>query len=315
MIGRLLHLGNPQRRRRPSRFSLGSIATLFVCLNVLVGSPVSASDRLTFVANVNGNWDLFAADEEGGDPKRLTSTLWDEKDPAWSQNPDRIIHASTDGHLNVVSLHSEDIEKIPILNRSSNHVTPGFSPDGKKIVYAEFVRERGDDSNLMIMDLESGQIRELIGQTGTQLWPAWSPDGSQIVYTNTACTADCGRVIQELWLVDASGGNARQLLLTNSMCQQPDWSPDGRKIAFSSDKAGNFDIWVLNLDDWSLERITDDESLDVSPAWSPDGKRMAFISNRSGGKMGIWIKNLASGELYNFRPFDDDKIVYRDVDW
>lgn len=84
--------------------------------------------------------------------------------------------------------------------------------------------------------------------------------------------------------------------MTNSLCQQPVWSTDGSRIAFSSDKSGNFDIWVLSLEDWKLEQITTEEGLDVNPAWSPDGRRLAFISTRT-GKMEIWIKDLKSGEM------------------
>ena len=102
--------------------------------------------------------------------------------------------------------------------------------------------------------------------------------------------------------------------MTNSLCQHSAWSWDGRHIAFASDKSGNFDIWVLSLDDWKMEQITLDERLDVSPAWSPDRKKVAFVSTRS-GIMEVWIKDLKNGELRRLKPFGNRDVECRDVAW
>jgi len=41
----------------------------------------NACSDMAFVANVDGNWDLFTANDNGKNPVRLTTTLYDEKDP------------------------------------------------------------------------------------------------------------------------------------------------------------------------------------------------------------------------------------------
>ena len=61
--------------------------------------------------------------------------------------------------------------------------------------------------------------------------------------------------------------------------RKPAWSPDGRQIAFSSNRAGNYEIFVMNEDgSGSPRRLTEG----VQPAWSPDGEKIAFSSNRAG---------------------------------
>jgi Tol biopolymer transport system component len=60
----------------------------------------------------------------------------------------------------------------------------------------------------------------------------------------------------------------------------PRVSPDGRRIALQMvDPArGNPDIWVEDLRDRSLVRVTASTGIDVLPVWSPDGKRLAYAS-------------------------------------
>lgn len=55
-----------------------------------------------------------------------------------------------------------------------------------------------------------------------------------------------------------------------------------RMLAFVSERDGNPEIYVINVDGTGLLRLTDDAGLDVDPAWSPDGKRIAFASDRAG---------------------------------
>ena len=50
------------------------------------------------------------------------------------------------------------------------------------------------------------------------------------------------------------------------------------QIAFVSDRAGNFQIWMVNSDGKGLKQITNMRDGACQPAWSPDGMRLAFIS-------------------------------------
>ena len=70
-------------------------------------------------------------------------------------------------------------------------------------------------------------------------------------------------------------------LLTNNAAtdDQPAWSPDGTKIAFTSDREGNTDIYVMNVDGSSPTRLTKyGPPWEVGlAAWSPDGTRIAYF--------------------------------------
>ena len=60
----------------------------------------------------------------------------------------------------------------------------------------------------------------------------------------------------------------------------PRLSPDGKRIARQWVDAvrGNPDIWVENLQDGGLVRVTTAAATDLLPVWSPDGRRLAYGS-------------------------------------
>ena len=60
----------------------------------------------------------------------------------------------------------------------------------------------------------------------------------------------------------------------------PRLSPDGRRMArqIVDPARGNPDIWVEDLQDGSLVRVTTATGSDLLPVWSPDGLRLAYGS-------------------------------------
>ncbi|MDE0424235.1 MAG: hypothetical protein OXN25_05160 [Candidatus Poribacteria bacterium] len=59
-------------------------------------------------------------------------------------------------------------------------------------------------------------------------------------------------------------------------------APKTEKIVFSSNRRGNWDIYVMNPDGKNQVRLTKSPLVDVSPVWSPTGEQILFVSYRDG---------------------------------
>lgn len=73
-------------------------------------------------------------------------------------------------------------------------------------------------------------------------------------------------------------------------------SPDRTRIAMSSNRAGSFDIWVMDADGRNLRQLTSDSTASESePAWLPDESAIVYTAG-AGGASQLAIVPVDSGE-------------------
>ncbi|MCF8027332.1 MAG: hypothetical protein K9K81_03125 [Desulfobacteraceae bacterium] len=270
--------------------------------------------NLVFLANFENNWDVVLWEGSDKPAKRLTKTPWDEKDPCLSPSGNRIAYTTTDGVLHIIDLESGKTNQLVFEKCPGKWESPSFSADGKKLVCSYFKPEAKDRAVLGVIDTESEKVEFIFDQYCPQFTPSRSPRKARLAYACTHCSSSCGKIIQEIWVADLSSGKSRQLAMTNAHCQEPAWSPDESEVAFCADISGNFDIWSADAKTGELTQITDHDAMDESPSFSPDGEKIAFISTRS-GRSGIYLKALDTGNVNELKPFANNDIEYRELDW
>jgi Tol biopolymer transport system component/formylglycine-generating enzyme required for sulfatase activity len=80
----------------------------------------------------------------------------------------------------------------------------------------------------------------------------------------------------------------------------------GGRIAFESNRDGNWEIYVMNVDSSEQTNLTNNPAYDRGPSRSPDGRRIAFESNRD-GNWEIYVMNADSSgvtRLTNHPDYD-----------
>ena len=101
-----------------------------------------------------------------------------------------------------------------------------------------------------------------------------------------------GSVVLGTWI----GADVQPLTGDPGDDTSPSWSPpgEGSRIAFDSNRAGDYDIYVMNEDGSSVTQLTSGSGQDTDPSWSPE----ALFD----GVLGSQIAFLRSGDIYVIRP-------------
>jgi TolB protein len=107
--------------------------------------------------------------------------------------------------------------------------------------------------------------------------PAWSADGEWLAYVSFE------RRVSSIYVQRVRTGERRMVSARAGINGSPAWSPDGKQLALTlSGRAGNLDIYTLDLASQTLKRLTDDAGIDTEAVYSPEGAQIYFTSDRSG---------------------------------
>ena len=206
---------------------------------------------------------------------------------------------------------------------------PAFSSEGTRIAFNS-TRADSDsaaDWDIYVMNAAGNNERRLTtdapaANTVNDVEPYWFPSDRKLAFRRD----ETDPANANIWTVslDENGNPAgEQRFTTNAASDtQPAVSPNGRLLAFSSNRDGDWEVYVMkaNLPEGPNNvprRLTNntrtssfvDEMRDHNPDWSPDGTRIVFESNRDGDDEvfvmnadGTAQKNLTRNTLSDIDP-------------
>ncbi|UCC84230.1 MAG: PD40 domain-containing protein [Gemmatimonadota bacterium] len=202
--------------------------------------------ELFFLSSRSGSQQVWSVPAGGGEPRQLT----DDAEmypyaPRWLSGRERLIYTEG-GAIGALDPASGTTDTIPFVAR-------------------------------MLLRRETYERkRPQLHEPGDRVhargiyWPAPSPDGSRIAFA----------ALGDLWLRHADGRVER---LTDGPADDgdPAWSPDGRAIAYVSDEAGDYQLYVLDLESGARRQVTDLSGHVTSPLWHPSGDSIVYVQGTS----------------------------------
>lgn len=141
-------------------------------------------------------------------------------------------------------------------------------------------------TSLYVMNA-NGTLQTRLISDGFSHWnPAWSHDGKKIAFA-VAPGAD-NNAPSQIYVAKADGSDP--VRITNDKFDEwgPAWSPDASKITFTSNRDGEYKLYMMNADGSNVTRLTNFSAFLSS--WSPDGSKIVFYSHRDGSNQ-LYIMN------------------------
>nr|PZN90995.1 MAG: peptidase S9 [bacterium] len=266
-------------------------------LNVRTATAPSLSPdgrKLAFRTQISGAPQLWVVDATGGWPRQLTFG-----EPvtfhAWSPAGDWIIYGvdrggdEREGFYLISPDGTRERELLP--PSDAFRVFGDFTRDGRRIVYATTERN-GVDFDIHLLDIETGEDREIFrGRMGLYA-AAWRPDGGAVLLTEAR-----GEDANDVYLYDVATGRLDTLFSPPDRASYDSfqWTPDGSGFYLATNQEGEYaalayydvarrELFILEAPDSDVEDV----------ALSADGRFIAWTTNE-GGYSALHVRDLGPG--------------------
>jgi len=237
--------------------------------------------------------DILLYDADNQEVTRITENEYNDGKPAWAG--DSIYFLSDMGpdfRLNIWEYDTNSEEMSQITNYDEFDIS--FLSAGPE----DLVFEMG--GGLYLMDLETQDITEVDVDVVSDL-ALEIPRREDVSGNITNMTASPGskRVVfearGELFNVPVSDGYSENLTRSSgAFDRHPTWSPDGESVAFWSDREGEYNIYIRNMGNGEVRKLTDrEEGYGYSLYWSPNSNHIAFIDETNT----IYVVNAENGDV------------------
>tara|TARA_B100001971_G_C18268046_1_gene596748 strand:- start:196015 stop:197847 length:1833 start_codon:yes stop_codon:yes gene_type:complete len=244
-----------------------------------------------------------------------------------------------------IALMTEDGDYKLITYGDQWHLYPNISPDGNRVVYA-----KGDDANslsLYLHDLRTGRIERLT-DPGFVVHPSFAKAGKRIYfsikvnttqkiaymdlngsreihYINEEMPAFFPKAFQnaERLIYQRNNGKVREIVLYDVKADKkeviakgmsPSLSKDEKLIAFTALENDNWDIFIYDRFNKTIQRVTSNAARDFSPHFNNAGDLLYTNDQVNEGTFGLYLKkkeNLTNTQIEGIEVLQSsDKSFY-----
>ncbi len=237
-----------------------------------INPAVAGNGRLaTFASREGSSYELFTAQLSAtwktrqpvfAEVNRLTIDSLEQTNPTISADGS-LIAFSVDGGIELMNADGQNRRSLV---SGGNFITlsPSISPDGKSVA---FLSNRDGKNEIWVVETQNGQLRQLTKDAGVVGGINWSPDSQRIVFTTSATVSK----LTGIAIADVATGDFR--VATEAGDGEASFSPESARIVFTSNRSGDPELFLLNLNTNSVQQLTNNPG--------PDGSAV-FLSAASG---------------------------------
>jgi TolB protein len=245
----------------------------------IIGVRGAFATRIAYVS-VDGKppsqrYELFVADSDGANRKRVMSSPLPIMSPSWSPDGEWLAYVSFERRVSTVFVqHLRSARKIAVSARAGINGSPAYSPDGKKLA----LTLSGSNGNLdvYLLDLGTQQVTRLTDDQSIDTEAVCAPDGGSIYFTS-----DRSGSPQVYKLTLGSTERPRRVTFTGSYNARPRVSPDGRQLALLTLAEGSYRIAVQDLANGTVTVLSKGRQ-EESPSFAPNGAMLIFAGRERG---------------------------------
>jgi len=203
---------------------------------------------------------------------------------------------------------------------------PQVSPDGESIAFVvtKFNKEGNSaNSNIYLVPVQGGEVRQLTAASGANHSPRWSPDGESLAFISTRDGSS------QIYTIDMKGGEANKRSSVSTGVNGLLWSPDGKYFAYWTEG------WPeCETDDCNRERLKEREDSKIEAmifdrllyrhwdGWKHETRYHLYVLPVDGGEPHILTPgdydtppiSLGGYWTYDFSPDGEEMVFLRNTD-
>lgn len=263
--------------------------------------------RLAFVGTATGKREIYACDYDGHNVRPLTRDKSIALLPRWSPDGKKIVYNSYKKKNSGPMLYLRDLvtgDLRRLSGRSGLNIGACWAPDGKELA---LTMSHEGNPDIFTIDLQGKILKQLVKHWGIDVSPAFSPDGSRIAfvsnrsgspqiylldissgrvdrltyegkYNTSPAWSSLNRIVFvgktngnfDVFTMEPDSGRVKRLTTGAGDNEDPCWSPDGRYVAFSSNRTGQYHIYIMNANGRTQRRVTFEKGKQTSPSWGQE---------------------------------------------